>query len=55
MVIALERQATEVEMGRHAARLRAGFDHRHLMTRLGGMIGGREAHGPRTDDGDTHD
>jgi hypothetical protein len=52
MVEALDRQAGEVEMGRHAARHAVGFEDRDFVTGLERMVGRGQSHGARTDDGD---
>ena len=52
MVEALDRQAGEVEMGGHAAGDAVGLEDRDLVPGLERMVGGRQSHGARPDDGD---
>ena len=51
VIEALDRQAAEIEMRRHAAWLRRGLEHADVVPSLGRVIGGGKAHGACADHG----
>ncbi len=53
MVEPLDREPVEIEMGGHAAGDLVGLEDRDLVPGLEGVVGGRQPHGARSDDGDT--
>jgi hypothetical protein len=51
VVVALDAEAAEIEVRRHAAGLGVDLIDRHFMAGLQGVVGGGQAHGAGADDG----